>query len=372
VDLVGEWDDLNSLRGSGKIQSVLLGAKGTPMTNKQPVDVKWEKGLIKVSPFLLVGKDSQLESELTYQYPKEVKLRVDGKWDLELVQPFIPGLEMGSGKVSTSIRWTGKPDELQMLGNISLEDGAFRLTGIADDFKAVQVQMSLIQDKINIDKFSALMNGGEVKVTGDVRFPKFKELIPSLRILSDRVLLKQGNYLGVRYSGDMKLTGTEAPYLLSGSCRIHEANLTSFEIPEDKGPQKDPILRWDIKCEGKEKLFVNTSVMNAEFKGDLNLLGNNVQMGLLGNLESTRGSILFRERRFNLNSGTVKFEAPNKILPRFNISSRATVQETSTTTAGQTKPGQNYEVSLQVYGIPSSYKILLTSTPSLAATATTI
>jgi translocation and assembly module TamB len=210
------------------------------------------------------------------------------------------------------------------------------------------------------------MNGGEVKVTGDVRFPKFKELIPSLRILSDRVLLKQGNYLGVRYSGDMKLTGTEAPYLLSGSCRIHEANLTSFEIPEDKGPQKDPILRWDIKCEGKEKLFVNTSVMNAEFKGDLNLLGNNVQMGLLGNLESTRGSILFRERRFNLNSGTVKFEAPNKILPRFNISSRATVQETSTTTAGQTKPGQNYEVSLQVYGIPSSYKILLTSTPELA------
>jgi translocation and assembly module TamB len=92
---------------------------------------------------------------------------------------------------------------------------------------------------------------------------------------------------------------------------------------------------------------------------------------LLGTAEAVHGTVLFRETRFNLMSGTVHFESATQIAPRFNITGQARVREQKSTriqiaNAETADRPQEYEVNLLVFGTPSDYKIRLSSSPSLA------
>src|SRR5439155_744177 len=88
-----------------------------------------------------------------------------------------------------------------------------------------------------------------------------------------------------------------------------------------------PAFKFDVNCEARENLLVKTDLMDAELRGNFHLLGDTAHVGLLGGAEIIRGTLLFRETRFNLTSGNVKFELPNKIAPRFNVSGSALVKE---------------------------------------------
>ncbi len=367
INLKGSLSDWSSFKGGGKITTLNLGLKGTPMKNQEPIVVDVDNGAIKVSHASVIGKDSQLAFDVAFEPEKSIQLNLDGKLDLQFVQPFVPGLEYGSGKLSAAIRVSGTPRNFNLLGNISLEDGTFRMTGINDEFKSAQMQLSLSQDRINVDHFESTLNGGLVTVEGDVHVNKFESLIPNLRIAANRVVIRTGNYLTTRLSGEFTIKGNNRPYELAGKCRLIEGNLTRFDVTQNDQSSSAPLFTVDVSCESKDKLLVTTDVMNAEFKGNFHLVGNNVDLGLLGSSELIQGSILFRERKFTLNSGNVKFESSNHIAPRFAISGRAMVQESVTTTqVTQAQTSQQYEVNLTVTGTPTNYKILLTSTPELA------
>lgn len=354
-----EWATVN---GNGVLSQLRLGLRGTPMQNKSPLEIKIENGSVKFEKFQMVGTDSQLAMEYRYEPNHSVKASLDGKLDLQFLQPFIPGLEYGAGKVSVGLRMSGHPSRFELLGNVTLDDGIFRLQGLSDDFRSVQAQISVGQDRLNIDRFESLVGGGRVRIYGDVGINRFRSLSPNLRLATERVTMRFKNSLSTMFSGDFSLKGNQMPYLLSGVCKLHEGALTKFDTaaPVKTASDSPPVLAFDVTCEAKERLQVTTDVMNAEFRGNFHVLGTSDEIGLLGNVDAIKGAILFRETPFTLNSGTVKFESPTSISPRFNVSGRAVVRE------AKSFPPQDYEITLQVFGTPADYKIRLTSSPSLA------
>lgn len=360
VSFTGNLNEWQTVKGSGSIQSLVLGLRGTPMTNKSPLNIRIENGAVLVERFHLVGSDSQVSLDYLYQPKKAVKASLDGKLDLQFLQPFIPGLESGSGKVSVGLRMSGRPEQFELLGNVTLEDGAFRLTGLTDEFRAVQAQVSVSQDKLNVDRFEAVMGSGKVAVSGEVDIKRFQALIPNLRVSANRVTMKFQSVTAA-FSGDFTIKGPTTPYLLAGQCRVWQANMNRFDnTSELRSSDGKPTLRFDVTCEARDKILVATDVIDAEFKGNFHFLGDSQQIGMLGSADAIGGSLLFRETKFVLNSGAVKFESPSVIAPRFNVSGRAVVRETKTI------PQQDYEVTLQVFGTPKDYKIRLTSNPSLS------
>lgn len=366
VGLSGDISDWKTFRGKGSVSELALGLRGTPMKNKTPIRLSVEQGAIELDRVVLSGKDSEINVEMKLVPNQSILADVDGKVDLEYLQPFIPGLEFGTGHVSAGLRFSGAPEKFELLGNVTLQDGTFRITGLQDDFRNAQVQLSASHDRVNIDRFQATVNGGMIEATGDVRIDRFKKLVPNIRFTANRVTMRTGNYLTTRLSGDFNLKGETTPYLLSGKCRVLEANLTQFTAGEKRREETPRIIKFDVNCDARQKVFVRTDVMNAEFKGTFNLLGDNTKIGLLGSAESIQGSVFFRERRFNLTSGNVKFESPTDIAPRFNVAGRANVREGKSSQPGQINPNQEYEVNLLVYGTPENYKIRLTSSPELA------
>jgi autotransporter translocation and assembly factor TamB len=371
--LSGDLAEWNSLKGSGTVRSLDLGLTGTPMRNKQPLSIKIDQGALKIDRFSLVGKDSQISMDVLYQPSRMLRTSLDGKMDLQFLQPFIPSLDYGTGKISAGIRVSGSPSDFGLLGNVTLEDGTFRISGLSDEFKATTAQFSLSQDRINVDRFTTQLNGGSVEIEGDLRVNRFKSLIPNLSIKANRVVMRTKNYLATKLSGDFYIKGSEAPYTLGGKCKIIEADLTSFNVEADASdnhPKKTSPIKFDVSCDAKEHLFVSTDVMRSEFKGNLHLLGDTEALGLLGTLESVQGYMVFRNTQFNLTTGSVKFESATKIAPRFSVSGHAFVKEKEArpnSTLGQTvQTREEYEVMLQAFGTPDSFKIRLSSAPALA------
>ena len=362
LSLKGNFAEWDTIRGSGAIGKINFGLKGTPMTNHEPISVKVDNGAVVVNHFQLVGLDSQVTGEYAYTPGSAVKGTLDGKLDLQFLQPFIPGLDFGTGKVTVGLRLSGPPKRYELLGNISVEDGTFRLTGLSDEFRQVQAQVSVSHDKFTVDLFEATVNGGKVKVDGDVKTNRFTALIPNLAITATKVELKFKDFLSTRFSGDFTIKGSETPYLLAGRCRIIEGLLSKFDTGGAPTTRTDaqPTLRFDIACDGKEKLMVKTDVMESEFHGNLHILGDTDQVGLVGSVDSVRGAVLFRETKFDVTSANVHFDSPKKVEPNFNVTARAYVNEQKSI------PPQTYEVNLQVSGTPADYRIHLTSTPALA------
>ncbi|MBI4403568.1 MAG: translocation/assembly module TamB domain-containing protein [Deltaproteobacteria bacterium] len=359
----GDWRNWSTAKGSGTISQLSLGLKGTPMENSKPINVKIDRGAIKINRSLLVGIDSQFSFDLIYQPNQVVNASLDGKVDLQYLQPFIPGLEYGTGKVSAGIRMSGQPRNFHLLGNLALEDGVVRLGELPDEFRNVQAQLSLSQDRVSLDLFQAEAKGGTLTATGDVRINRFKDFAPNIKLSASRLQLHPHSSLAVRLSGDFFIRGDSLPFELGGKCQLLEGALTRFDLGEvKKEGAGTPTFRFDIACDAKEKVMVRTEIMNAEFRGNFHLLGNTQQLGLLGTSELIRGTLLFREKKFALGTGTVRFESASQIAPRFNLSGSTLVKEL------KLQAPQQYEVNLHVFGTPDDYKLRLSSSPALAET----
>jgi len=362
LSFTGNLNDWKTVKGSGSVTLLRLGLKGTPMVNRSPLEIQISDGAVKVERFHLVGNDSQLSLDYLYRPNQTVQASLDGKVDLQYLQPFIPGLDYGSGKVSVGLRLSGPPSKFELLGNATLEEGVFRLSGLNDELRAVQAQVGISQDKLSVDKFEATIGGGKLVVAGEVKIDRFRTIAPDLRMQADRITMRFQNALTTTLTGNFSLKGPKMPYTLAGQCHIDQAALTKFETAAGSraGYEEVPTLAFDVQCEAKDKLLVTTDVMNAEFRGGFHLVGDTQKLGLLGSADALSGSLFFRETKFTLNSGNVKFEANDSIAPRFNISGRSVVRETRALVP------QDYEVSLQIFGTPADYKIRLSSTPALA------
>jgi translocation and assembly module TamB len=372
--LAGDFSDFGSLNGSGTVSDLLVGFKGTPMKMEKPAKIRMDKRGLRVESIFLKGEDSQLSVSANFESGRQIDAQLDGRMDLQYLQPFIPGVEYGTGKVSAGLRLSGPPSRYQLLGNVALESGTFRLTGFTDEFRNVDARLSLSQDRINVDKFEALMNGGPVTVDGDVRLDRFKVLSPNLKVHAEKVVMNIDDYLSGKLTADLVIRGKNRPYSISGKCELHEGSLSSFQVKSSQSSllKSSPAFTFDIQCFGSQKLVVSTDIMQAEFKGVFHLVGDNINLGLLGSADSIKGSLLFRDTKFNLDTANVKFESPTEILPRFRVAGRANVREVSQSSSGQTTAGsdsftevQDYEVALQSFGTPSDYKIRLSSTPPL-------
>ncbi|NBY20089.1 hypothetical protein EBQ74_07565 [bacterium] len=359
VELSGNFNEWHSVSGSGTLGELELELKTAPVKNQRPISFVVEKGSIKVSPFELSGQDSLISGNIDINPKQAVQGALDAKVDLLYLQPFIPGLEFGSGKVTAGIRVSGKLPNFEMLGNLSVDDGAFKIKNLSEDFRNVRSQFSLTQDSLRIDRFEATHGGGNLQVKGGIEIGRFSKFAPNLQLVARGIGFKQDRYLSLKLSGDLQLKGSEFPLLLSGNCKIDEGRLSEFDI-KPQGGSDEVSLKFDLKCRAERGFYVDTEVMQAEWKGDFHLLGDNTALGLLGEADSIKGAVFFKETQFNLSSANVKFESREKISPRFNVLAKSFVKEQ------RTQVPIEYEVNLSAYGTPQDYKIRLSSVPSLA------
>ncbi|MFM8268636.1 MAG: translocation/assembly module TamB domain-containing protein, partial [Pseudomonadota bacterium] len=360
AEIEGDFSRPSETKGSAELRSLKLNFEEQPLISDEVIKVKIDKGGIVIPRLRLSGSESELSGNFSLVPGQEVDASLRGKLALEFLQPFIPGIDYASGLANIAVEASGDPANFELFGNIRLSDSVFRIRGMQDEFRGVTAQVNLTPQKLVFERFQGFLGGGEVSIGGEVGINRFKEFAPKLSIFVSKVNLKLQSYLKARLTGELQLAGKSIPYLLSGRIRIDEAVLSSLDAKGSSSSSEEPSLRFDIKADANDQLFVKTDVVDAEFIGDFKIVGDTGELGLLGKTEVKKGRINFKDTPFEIISGTARFERANEVYPRFVINGRSVVREQ------KGRAYQDYEVNLQALGTPDDYKIRLTSNPPLA------
>lgn len=360
AEIEGDFSHPAETKGSAEIQSLKLNFEEQPLSSDEVIKVQIDRGGVYIPRFRLSGSESEIAGKFSLVPSREVEASLRGKLSLEFLQPFIPGIDYATGLANINIEATGSPDNYELFGNMTLSDAVFRITGMQDEFRSVAAQVNVTPKKLIVERFQGVLGGGEAVVGGEVGINRFREFAPKLSIFVSKVNLQLQSYLKARVTGDLQLVGKGIPYLLSGRLRIDEAVLSSLDAKKSSGETEEASLRFDIKADANDQLFVKTDVVDAEFSADLKIVGDTNELGLLGKTEVLKGKINFKDTPFEIISGTARFERADEIYPRFVINGRSVVREQ------QGRAYQDYEVNLQALGTPEDYKIRLTSNPPLA------
>lgn len=365
AELSSQKPGWESLEGSGKFTEFVLGLRSTPLRAEGPIAFKISPTQIVIDRFALVGHEGRVRGGLLWKHDGGVKGDLDGVLDLQFLQPFIPGVDYGAGPVAVGVRVSGPADRFDVVGNLTLTDGALRFQGMTDEFRNVQARVGLDSQRATIYRFDATLGEGSVKVGGNVRHSRFHAFAPNLKIDVENGSFRAYADLGIRGHANLTLRGDQAPFLMAGRARLEELKLTSFSPPKkpEAAPVGPPPLAFDVQTEAPRNLVVDTDLLKASFHGSFRLLGNTRSIGLLGGVDVDSGVMRFRDTEFRLSTGNVRFESASQILPRFGMSGRAIVREQAS--AQSPTQGDSYDVTLNVTGTPADYRIRLSSSPPL-------
>lgn len=375
IDLKARKNWSESLSGNLKVGKIFLGEKKDPITNKEPLDVLFDKGNIKVKNFKLENSSNHLS--LFSKKPSFKDLFIKGKLDLKILEWISSEIDSLRGVLNIDLQVKNVLSNPSFFGPLFIEKGFLQPKNFRSPFRNVYMDSLLAEKSIKINQIKGSFAGGEVTSHGDIRYQNSKFIIDLYSDLNDILFSSEG--FSSKGGGNFHLKGNSVPYKLTGTYKVHKAslNLDLTDSKEYKGVVKPnehlpktykyqstfPVA-LDLDAHLTEPLRIAIADENysldTSITGNLKILGFALNPKLKGLLEAQKGGVFtFLKNKFIIENGTLiykeeTFDNPELILTAVtNISS----------TGKENK--EEYEITLKTSGKISNLERTLTSQPSI-------
>lgn len=292
-------------------------------------------------------------------------LRLSASIDGRVLAGVVPDLEHASGTYLMQATVGGTAKRPTVLGNVRVEDGALTLRGVPVAARGLNGSISFSQDALVIDSLSGKLNNGEARVSGGVEMERLAPRKIDISALVSRVNVKLQEGVNATVDGSLTLYGPPSEPVLGGSLILSqiryaedidlERSLLDFSRrpPAPKVLAKSAVVvRFDLDVRLDRGVRVENNLARADLKGDLKVTGTSRAIGLLGSVNTVRGTATFRGNEFQIEQGVLTFTDRQRIRPSFDLQASAQVKE--------------YKVRLHAFGTPAEPHVSLTSEPALA------
>ena len=302
-----------------------------------PLQISLDSGAVLLKDSPMTGRAKLVEQQL------------DG------FSPFMPSGTSLSGFISGDATFKGTPANPEWLGTFVVRDAHYRDTRTGVDYEDIDITGELVGDTLRIPKFD-IVSVGKMSGSGSalMAFPLPKDV--SLNLHMRRFEVMDGPQMRVRASGDVKVTGPldalhaqgelefdEVIYRLSASATktLEEVNLDSVLAvmrgdtvsANEPGFSPSNIYRsmsHELHLIIPGNCWVRGSGMNIELTGDLWMYKDNgVDPTINGVIQTRQGDVTFLGKRFEVTSGTIRFEGPIGD-PQLDITAEHTPPSTTT------------------------------------------
>jgi translocation and assembly module TamB len=292
-------------------------------------------------------------------------LRLTASIDGRVLAGVVPDLEHASGTYLMQATVGGTARRPTVLGNVRVEDGALTLRGIPVAARGLNGSISFSQDALVIDSLSGKVNNGEARVSGGMEMERLapRKIDISARVSQVNVKLQEG--VNATVDGSLTLYGPPSEPVLGGSLVLSQIKYTddidlerslldfSRRPPTPKVLAKSAVVvRFDLDVRLDRGVRIENNLARADLKGDLKVTGTSRAIGLLGSVNTVRGTATFRGNEFQIEQGVLTFTDRQRIRPSFDLQASAQVKE--------------YKVRLHAFGTPAEPHVSLTSDPALA------
>lgn len=352
--------------GSGTIDRLALGRGSLHLENPLPMELNMKNGEITLENFELKGDNSVVALRGQNFTLDQMGVDVDARFDMRLLQVFLPFLEDLGGTLKAQMNVSGKILEPQVSGQASIANGYVRAKGFPHAFEQVQASAQFSQQQLIIKELKGNLGGGYFQADGSLRFNGFGDVPLDLRA---RIYQSTFNIPdGFRTTGDaeVSISGDWFPYLLSGSYRVTQGHISkefqdtsgatvlqqSAYLPKFARESSFEPVTLDLDVILERNVQIRNSLMDGPISGAVTVRGTPTSPVILGKITADKSAkLLIRERIFDVNTLNVEFNNPSELNPILYISAQTRLEE--------------YDISMLVQGPAKDPQIRFSSVPPL-------
>lgn len=365
VDLIGNLRDFKAMEGAAKVDRFTLTRGDFAGANDGRIDLMFKGGKLTVENFLFRGPNTQLSVAGTAG-PRTVDMNLHGNFDVRLLESFVPQIERTSGRVEITAAAGGTLEAPSVAGTASLTDARLSVRDQPYSVRGLSGRIEFSDQRVLVQEVRGVLNEGRVELDGDIRLQRFEPKFLQLRMQLDEVSARPVDYLPFITTGELNLSGKPNELTLSGDLDIVRlrytepleldtllSNIRTARVGRTGTGLRKPWVTFDVAVHAKGDVRIENNLAKAKVRGTVRLTGNDIQPGMVGELEAAEGSqLFFRGNTFSVSQALLEFKDKKEIDPVFDLHAQTQKRE--------------YLVSLHGFGRIRDPQIILTSDPDLS------
>lgn len=320
---------------SVQIADVQLNAENPLVVQFSPKEITFEKTRFTgQGTNILFGGTAALGEGGTQNFT------VDGELNLRVLNTISPNIFLG-GVAHVGVRVNGSYAEPRVTGTASVANASFS-TLVSDQrltVSNINGDVRFTADRMQIDSLTGKLGGGNISVTGgavlsgfslagfrmNVRGENITVPFPeNFRSTADATLLVQGDLQKQIISGAVNLRRaeyTEPIELADFINRRREATIT-----EGGGSALGGNVQLELQVEGRDALIVRNNLADAIGSVALQIRGSIDDPLVSGRITATRGTLSFRNDRYELTRAFIDLPPQRETDPILNIQAESEIK----------------------------------------------
>jgi hypothetical protein len=361
VALAGSKDHLEA---NAVLRKITFALYGQSFTNDEEILLTLKDGLVETPGFELRSGTTSVNVEGSLKYKESFDVLVYGNSSLAPLKGFSEKITLLSGKASFVLALQGRWDRPTINGGFDVTGGALGLRDIPQRLGEIKGFSYFEGDTLVIETLDAKLGGGDIEVSGIVKFEGLHTKTASLDMLLKDVNLSLTKGLKLNVGGNLIYRSTPESRILTGEVALNRAEYRdriewkSWLLKARraraaalgrKGPYDDVDL--SIGVYGDEGIIIDNNVARANLEIDVVLRGTVGEPRLIGRIAATEGKFYFRNSEFDIVRATADFSDVSYTEPYVDI-----VAETT---------AKGYHIWLNLEGKPEQLDMALASDPDL-------
>lgn len=377
IRLSGPLQDTDQLQAVMNLTKLEFGgnlAEGQTytLTNEGEVVLTATMKEITLQPVVLTGEGTRVALGGTISAEEEIRsnLGVEGEINLRLVSSFTDAIDV-AGLANVKVSITGELTSPRLVGTAELSEVAARVPDFPLSIARGNGLLRFTADQAIIENFEAATpGGGTLALSGGAAL---SNLVPDrwrIEATADQVAVEYPRDTRVVADASLSLQGNQRYQLLSGRVDVRRASYRKDIVISDLVRGNIPFtadsisaggvggggltgsrVNIDIRANANETLIIRNNLADAQGSAYINLRGTIDNPVASGRILLSRGTLEFRNDRYELVRGLITLPPGNVTDPILDIETEAEIS--------------GYQISIGFSGTLSKLQTTLRSEPSL-------
>ena len=369
-DLLDEYNEFTTanLTGTANFSELNFRVEDVQLNATTPLVVKFSPGEITFdgAQFTGPGTNISLDGSIATASSGTQNLSVNGNLNLRVLTGVSPDF-FSSGTAEVAVRLGGSFEDPRLIGTASLS-GASVSVLLGNERWTVQNLTSVVRftsNQAQIDSFNGTLGGGRVSATGGALLDGFTVSGFRINLHADDVTVPFPENFRSTLDADVELKGSSREQLISGVVNLNRAEYTEdIELADIINSGRDESIEEgaeisltrtavfaSLRVEGRNALVVRNNLADLVGSVSLQLDGPVNDPTISGRINSTSGTLNFRNDRYDITRVLVDLPPSRNADPIVNIQAESQIK--------------GYRVIISLTGPLSQPQAIVRSEPAL-------
>ncbi|MCB0336584.1 MAG: translocation/assembly module TamB domain-containing protein, partial [Bdellovibrionales bacterium] len=327
-------DKFTQGEGNITLDKIALGCAPYRVENKAVSVMPIKDGVLAIRDIQFSSDKTDFRVHGTVSLNDTIEVTANGSLYLQSLLPFVPDVDDLKGTVETTLSVHGTLSDPILDGSAKLRDAEFISERLGIDAHSINLNMALNKDHITVEEFTGQVNDGTCTVQATLTpnalehseiglscaNVSFNPLEETFVVMDGELALRTGELGQPEISGTIFVTHAELQKELSLSTLVESVADYLFKSHTTMLREKEklPEIDLNIDVEASRNVFVLTNLLESELRANIYIRGNLDQPRVRGKMDVLSGWFGFRDKRFDISSGELRF-SPNNPEPRLDI-----------------------------------------------------